>query len=66
METGQHETHLMTGREVCDLLHIDKSTLHIWRGQGRIAGFQPAGPKGHWRYRADQPLIAAALREVAR
>lgn len=55
----------MTGREVCDLLHIHKSTLHLWREQGHLRGFRPRAG-AHWRYRADQPLIAAALREVDR
>lgn len=66
METGPAgESRLMTGREVCDLLHITRSTLHLWRLQGALRGFRPR-PGAHWRYRADEPVIAAALAEVNR
>jgi predicted site-specific integrase-resolvase len=62
MEPG--ESRLLTGREVCDLLHIDRSTLHRWRLDGIVTGFRPR-PRSHWRYRANQPVIAEALAEVA-
>jgi hypothetical protein len=56
-------TYLMTGREVCDLLHIAKSTLALWRTTGQIKGVKPSRD---WRYPADQPIIADALAAVER
>lgn len=59
------ETRLLTGRQVCDLLHIDRSTLHKWRLDGAITGFRPIARRGvHWRYPADQPALTEALAAV--
>lgn len=65
MDTGPGDTHLMTGREVCDLLHITRSTLHLWREDGALTGFRPR-KRAHWRYPANQPLIVAARQAVSR
>jgi predicted site-specific integrase-resolvase len=66
MDESATESHFMTGREVCDLLHISKSTLAAWREDGTLAA-HPL-PKGRWRYPADQTVILnarAALRRPA-
>jgi hypothetical protein len=65
-----NETHLLTPREVMDLLRIGRTTLHEWRNRGRVEGIQhtPAYPGrlhgGPWYYPASQPLIKAALDAV--
>lgn len=64
MDEPAEATYLMTGREVCDLLHISKSTLGEWRADGTLTG-HPL-PKGRWRYPADQPVIQDALAAVRR
>lgn len=42
------------------MLHIAPSTLRNWRVAGIVVGHRP-NPRGHYRYPADQPTIAAAL-----
>jgi Helix-turn-helix domain len=63
MTTGLVETHLMKSGEVCDLLHIGRTTLWEWRRDKRIEGIQHT-TGGPWYYPADQPVIVAALRAV--
>lgn len=49
----------MTGRQVCDLLHIHRSTLIPWRQSGALEALPL--PRGGWRYPRDQRLILDAL-----
>ena len=59
-----HETHLLKGSEVQDLLHIARTTRHEWMRAGRLKGIRHHA-KGPWMYPADQPVIAQALRAVS-
>jgi len=40
IEAPKQETELITTKEVCKLLGVSSSTLHIWRKQGIIKGFR--------------------------
>jgi predicted site-specific integrase-resolvase len=61
---GQTDSPFMTLREVCDLLHIGKTTLASWRDKG-IVEAHPL-PSGGWRYPAAQPVIRDALAALRR
>jgi hypothetical protein len=64
--TGLVETHLLSSREVQDLLHIGRTTLWEWRERGEIEAFKhrPDDPRAKWYYPANQPVIENALRRV--
>jgi len=55
---------LLTGREVCQLLNISKSTLAAWRDAGELAA-EPM-PRGQWRYPSNQQLIQRVLQALGR
>lgn len=62
-EPVRQETHLLTGREVCDLLSLrSRSTLPKMRDRGELEGFQL--DNGQWRYPANQPCLRSAFRAV--
>jgi len=54
---------LLTGAEVCQLLHISKSTLQPWREDGTLSAVPLGAGRARktWRYPKGQPTIQAAL-----
>jgi hypothetical protein len=50
---------LLTTGEVMRLFHIARSTVTLWRKEGRLRGYQPAGMK-QWRWPSNQPAIEEA------
>jgi hypothetical protein len=58
---------LLTTAEVMKLFHIARSTVTLWRQEGRLRGYKPAGMK-QWRWPSNQPAVEearAALRGSA-
>ena len=62
--TTTTEPQLLTGREVCGLLHIGKTTLNEWRTAGDVTAVPL--PRGGWRYPSNQPVIERALAALQR
>jgi predicted site-specific integrase-resolvase len=54
------DAELLTTGQVMGLLHIARSTVTLWRKEGRLRGYKPAGGK-QWRWPSNQPVIAEAL-----
>lgn len=55
---------LLTTGEVMDLFNIARSTVTLWRKEGKLRGYKPAGMK-QWRWPSNQPAVqetCAALR----
>ena len=50
---------LLTRNQVCELLHIDLSTLHLWRKKGRI---QASGIGGRVYFKRSD--VEAALKTI--
>lgn len=58
------QARLLTGREVCQLLNISKSTLQPWRVSGLLVAHEL--PNGQWRYPEAQDAIQRALEALGR
>lgn len=54
----ERDGELLPARDVCNLLHIGRSTLPLWRDSGRLYGFKMAN--GHWRYPSRQRALTEA------
>lgn len=57
--TTSEQPRMMTGPEVCGLLHIGKTTLNDWRDRGDVEAVPL--PRRGWRYPSNQPVIERAL-----
>jgi hypothetical protein len=67
VSTPEPGAELLTTAEVMRLFHIARSTVTLWRQEGRLRGYKPAGMK-QWRWPSNQPAIVearAALRDGA-
>lgn len=51
---------LLTGAEVCRLLHVSRSHLPNLRANGTLRGYK-LHTRGSWRYPSEQPTLQAAL-----
>lgn len=54
------DAELLTTGDVMRLLNIARSTVTLWRKEGRLRGYKPAGAR-QWRWPSNQPVIAEAL-----
>jgi predicted site-specific integrase-resolvase len=50
---------LLTTGEVMRLFHIARSTVTLWRKEGKLRGYKPANMK-QWRWPSNQPAIEEA------
>lgn len=62
MSVAEHDdepAELLTTGEVMRLFHIARSTVTLWRKEGKLRGYKPAGMK-QWRWPSNQPAIEEA------
>lgn len=63
MDTGHTQQRLMTPREVCELLHISRSTLTLWTRSGQLNAIRY--DNGHRRFLVESPAIVRQLAALA-
>jgi hypothetical protein len=56
-----YDGELLTTADVMSLLNVARSTVTLWRQEGRLRGYKPLGAK-QWRWPSNQPAIQEALR----